>query len=283
MADELRFLSRGALDREHNEDVAGGGKDFLFVIDGATGLTGENVMGRASDACWLAEEMAAALQRGLPDQKRSVGDILEEGLRALAARWPGDPEAGPSAGLAVWRRRGDRLEYYGLGDCDASLLRRDGTALTWREEKLTRLDARVLEEMTALCRRTGCTMAEARQACTGQLLRNRQARNTEEGYWCLDLTGKGLRHARQAELPLAECRSVFACTDGFAQLIQFGAADSLADLHRAAEAQELPALLDRLYALQEADRDMLQVPRFKFRDDASAALMRWAEPCGKEG
>ena len=36
-------------------------------------------------------------------------------------------------------------------------------------------------------------------------------------------------------------------------------------------------MLDLLYQLQERDRDWTVLPRFKFRDDASAGLLEWEE------
>ena len=42
-------------------------------------------------------------------------------------------------------------------------------------------------------------------------------------------------------------------------------------LHRQVMEQGAQALLDRLYDMQEQDREMLRVPRFKLRDDTTAA------------
>jgi len=44
-----------------------------------------------------------------------------------------------------------------------------------------------------------------------------------------------------------------------------------AALHRQVMEQGAQALLDRLYDMQEQDREMLRVPRFKLRDDTTAA------------
>jgi len=277
MRTKQELLTAGALSEDRNEDAVGAGADYLFVIDGASGLTGDNRMGQASDARWFAQEMAAALARDLPVQSLSTESILTRAVNALAAQWPGALEDGPSAGIALWRRQGDSLEYFGLGDCDASAQKTDGSIALWQERRLTALDAGVLAEMTALCRRTGCTMAQAREACAPQLIRNRNLRNTPEGYWCLDLTGAGIPHARRASLPASEVRSLFVCSDGFSQLIGFGVAEDLPSLHRLALARGLSPLKDLLYQLQERDRDWTALPRFKFRDDTSAGLLEWEE------
>lgn len=269
-----RFTPRSVLTRPGgavNEDAAGAGDSWLFVIDGATGLGGEDRM-PPDDAAWLARETAAALTARLPDPARSVEDILAETMAALRAAWPGPASDLPSAGLALFRIAGDRLEYFGLGDCDAALLLADGRTLIWREEALARLDRIALEEAARWRARLGCSPREALERIRPTLRRHRALRNRPEGYWCLDPTGAGLPHARRASLPLADCRSLFLCSDGFSQLIGLGEAADLPGLHRQARARGLEPLADRLWALQEADRDLLRLPRFKLRDDASAVL-----------
>ena len=75
-------------------------------------------------------------------------------------------------------------------------------------------------------------------------------------------------------LPLDQCRSLFLCTDGLAQCVGFGLAADVADLHRRALEQGMPALADALWARQGADPDLERLPRFKLRDDATGALCR---------
>ena len=88
----------------------------------------------------------------------------------------------------------------------------------------------------------------------------------------VDLAGERLvLPERTAELPAGECRSICAYSDGFAQLMQFVPQWDGAALHRQVMEQGAQALLDRLYDMQEQDREMLRVPRFKLRDDTTAA------------
>ena len=116
-------------------------------------------------------------------------------------------------------------------------------------------------------------MQEARRLCADVLRAHRALRNREDGYWCLDPTGAGLPHARRAAFPVRDCRSVFACSDGFSQLIGFGVASSLQELHREVKKSGFQALYQTLWDLQEKDGEMIRLPRFKLRDDASAGLM----------
>ena len=55
-----------------NEDSIGYGKDFIFVIDGATGLRGVNIMGMRSDAEWFSRRLAEQLQIYLNNDTWSI-------------------------------------------------------------------------------------------------------------------------------------------------------------------------------------------------------------------
>lgn len=274
---DIQAVTRAGL--HANEDAVGAGKDFLFVVDGATGLSHRNYMDPRSDARWFAGQTARLLQELLPDRNLSLSDILHTAMDTVLRRWDGPAEALPTAAIAVWRCRGDELELLRLGDCGASAEKADGSVLCWQERELTRLDALVLEQMLTRCRDTGCTMEEARRWATPILQKHRALHNTPEGYWTLDPTGVGIDHAQTARLPLRECRSVCAYSDGFAQLIHFMPGWDAAALHRMLLEQGAQTLMDNLFEKQEQDRDMLLVPRFKLRDDTTAAAARigWEE------
>lgn len=211
----------------------GGGGSFLYVLDGATSLDAAPVMDPVSDAAWLVRETARWLDRHLPEASRPLEDILAQGMAHLLDQWSGPRAALPSAGVAIFRRRGEGVEYFGLGDCAASLQLTDGTFRTWEETALSALDGQALEE--------ACALAQARvlppREPAGDPGHPPPPPGPAEhpgGYWILDPTGVGISHARRETVPLSQCRSLFLCTDGLAQCVGFGLAADVADLHRRA-------------------------------------------------
>ena len=90
-----------------NEDAVGGGGSFLYVLDGATSLDAAPVMDPVSDAAWLVRETARWLDRHLPEASRPLEDILAQGMARLLDQWSGPRAALPSAGVAIFRRRGE--------------------------------------------------------------------------------------------------------------------------------------------------------------------------------
>ena len=262
-----------------NEDAVWAQRDFLFVIDGATGLSGENYMDPVSDACWFAGTTARLLRDMLPENG-PLPDILRGAMERVRLQWQGPEEAMPTASIAIWRCRGKRLELLQLGDCTASAALRDGSVRVWQEKALAELDRVALEQMLMHCRETGCSMEEARKWITPVLRKHRALHNRPGGYWTLDPTGAGISRARLAELPAEQCRSVCAWSDGFAQLSQFVPQWDAATLHKRVLDQGAGSLMDILYEKQERDRALLAVPRFKLRDDTSVAAAQIEEGQG---
>lgn len=260
-----------------NEDAVWAQEDFLFVIDGATGLSGRTYMDPQSDARWFSQRTAQLLRELLPHQDASLRALLHQAMDVLRHEWQGPEENAPTAAIAIWRCRNDELELLQLGDCGASAETAAGTFITWQETALTRLDAIALQKMQEYCRSTGCSMAEARQWVTPLLQKHRALHNQPGGYWTLDPSGAGIDHARTAQLLLSDFRSVCVWSDGYGQLCQFMPQWDAAALHRESLRQGVDTLAALLYEKQEEDSEMLRVPRFKLRDDTSAITARIAE------
>lgn len=266
----------------YNEDAIGYGERFLFVLDGATGLTSDSpVMASDSDAAWFARETAQWLEVHLLSSfERSISEILQQRMQELLSRWKGDLQQLPSAGIAIFRlcKNQDRayLEYFGLGDCLASIERIDGGFYTWREQALENLDAEAIRQALCYHEKYNCSMYESLIAIQDVLRRHRDLRNQPDGYWILDPSGTGISHARYARIPVEQCRSLFLCTDGFAQLIGFGVASDLSELHQKISCGErdIKSLSEQLFVLQSEDCQLLRLPRFKLRDDSSAVFAR---------
>lgn len=262
------------------EDRMGWGDHFLFVIDGASGLTPAHVTKGDSDAAWLAEGLRRSLLKLLPQENYETVEILslcaEELKQEYSKNWEQyyhtDPDY-PSAGIAIVRQRRDRLECFALGDCTVAVERVDGTIQTLEETELSQLDRSALAEMVSLSRKTGCTILEAKQALNDVLIHNRNLRNHEGGYWIFDPSGKGIPHGRTMGIPISEFKAITIMTDGFSQLIEpFGVASSAEDLHRMMTSAGIATLAGQLFARQEADANCGEYPRFKMRDDTTAIL-----------
>ena len=272
----IKWISVGAVSQCRNEDYVGIGDKYVFVLDGATGLTKDNLIGKRygmSDARWFVLRVAEALHRDLSSSKKDIKEILTTCVKEMKGLWTKSFDLCPSAGIVIWRIRGQSLEYFGLGDCDALIEYKNGIKQAICEEKLKNLDEKIIQEMLSLHVKTGCSMQQARKYLIDGLRYHRSLKNKPEGYWTLDITGEGIYHARELSFPAEEVSRVFCCSDGFSQLIQHKKLDSLSVLSSlAAECQDPYFLIQELHRYQEKDREMVRVPRTKFMDDASFAI-----------
>ena len=264
-----------------NEDAIGYGRNYCFVMDGASCLSGKNVVDPISDAAWMAGKVRDGLCALLDaDDPRPTAELLRQVmsqvrqvyLHALREQGVDMPEDSPSAGFALFRVRNGMLEFFGLGDCVGTAKLSDGTNFWSLDQNLPALDQQVLDRMHALHKQTGITMQEAKKSCTDLLLHNRNLRNKPGGYWILDLlSDDGIENATQMSWALTSPICVGAFSDGFAQLTDvFGKYEDYTDLFEAMQKNDLEDMFDCLCALQDADADCTNHPRFKRRDDTCA-------------
>ena len=263
----------------HCEDFIGWGKDYIVAIDGASGLTGSHIMDMDTDAQWFATTLGNALCDGFKNHpETSTMDLLYKILDTMEQQYmnrlttTGDhrPEDAPSAGIALYRQRGDQIEYFGLGDCVGIVKLKNGQYEMGLETNLSALDEKVIQQMTKIHKQTNQTVLEARQEqiCKDMLLKHRMLRNQENGYWILDLSKDGLPHARTAVYAACDVESLSVCSDGFAQLVSpFAYYPNYERLHEGLASASATSLVDTLFQLQEQDPDANNHPRLKFRDD----------------
>ena len=201
-----------------------------------------------------------------------IAQVREEYVQALKTQGINAPEDSPSAGIALFRQRSGRLEFFGMGDCVGVAKLPDGRDFYALDSNLPNLDHQVLEQMMNIHNQTGASMAEAKKACTGLLIQNRNLRNKPGGYWILDLlTDDGIHNAREESWELTEPVCVGAFSDGFSQLAEvFGQYRSYTALFEAMRENDLEEMFQHLCDLQNADPDCTKYPRFKLRDDTCA-------------
>lgn len=264
-----------------NEDIAGFGKDYCFVMDGASCLSGIHVMEQGSDAAWMVNAVKQSLcQRLDSGDARPTRQILQEIIppirqeyeSVLHSRGLHQPEDSPSAGLALFRQREGRLEFFGLGDCVGVAVFPEGNRFVSLDTNLVDLDNTVLEKMKRIHADTGMPILEAKTQCNDLLMANRQKRNRPGGYWVLDLfLDEGMQYAREFSWEMTGPVRVGTFSDGFAQLTElFDCYKGYGELFDAMQTTDLDTMFETLCRVQDSDPLCDRYPRFKLRDDTSA-------------
>ncbi|CAI2934055.1 conserved protein of unknown function [Aminobacter niigataensis] len=266
-----------------NEDSAGGNATCAFVIDGATGLGGDSLVGlHGSDAAWLARfaqstfEELARNGRPMTDVVRELNQRAANVVHEAAPALPIEPWNLPVASFQMVRIEGDDIVTHGLGDCRLFLLGADGSTFSTSAIKGASAQERD-GARTAIAHAGGFATHQALADAPGvreELRRHRAAYNRQGGsVWTLGIEPSAAEHLVTERLePSLPARGLL-CSDGFAALVdQYGRYD-IAEFVGAANTAGLAPLLAELRHIElTEDPDGKQFPRFKVSDDATAVL-----------
>ena len=266
------IVSKSISDRIHNEDVYGFGENFVFVIDGATGLGENDCMGYGDDAKWFVENVAKYLCDHV-----SSGTIIEH-LEMICSqlydtyskqlKFNHKAAYMPSSCISLFRIVDETVEYYGLGDTMGYIEFTDGSYEVMYDQKLVDLDASAIKQMEDIASEKGISPIEARKYIQDILIYNRSLLNTENGYYSLELTGGGLHHAICKSWNLKDVKRVCCMSDGFYEILDYGLYPNVKELVNGVE-KDYEFVFDQLYQAQEKDALGYEVPRFKIRDDTT--------------
>lgn len=268
-----------------NEDRLGHAEHVAFVIDGATGLGDRRFMqSHDSDAAWLAEFAARHFLDLASSVEATTSDTVSELNRAARAAFfeaaAGDlvPRyAWPSAGFAMIRAIGGRIEFCGLGDCKALLLRQDGEVEIHSAlgDFFTAEGEAAARQLSRLGRFDGGSLLGDAETLAG-LRAARERHNTpQSGIWTLGMVEEAGQHVQTARLLASDYTLALLCSDGFSSLADAYGLYAPRELMQAASKNGLAPLGDEIRRIErEIDPDGIRFPRFKQSDDATAVLIR---------
>lgn len=262
-----------------NEDRWGALERAAWVLDGATEIAEQRVLPGPSDASWFADRVDAGLHEraaGTETPAQVLRPIVDQARQAFAqaALRPGAPAMDlPCAALAMIRLDEAGAELISLGDCRVVGTDPDGVTRSFGTSKLTALDARLDDEVVRL-QTGGLSHAEIWQRLLPMIRRHRGLMNLPEGYWNLDLSGRGLDHIEIERWPAPRGAVFLLLSDGFYRLVDTYRRYDYATLLAAAERDGLAPLCRELRAIEAEDAECRRYPRLKRCDDATAVLVR---------
>ena len=264
-----------------NEDCVGGEAALAWVIDAATDVIEEPLVGTASDAAWFAVALNAALCRHARNPPADlarlpalvVPELADEFDRA-ARRKPKQRYEHPSAaGLVV--REGDRgLDYVSVGDWTL-LLEASSGFVRIGTEAADAGDAFIADAIRRYQEREAMPTAENAHSHIWPKIRARRAQmNEPKGYGVWSITPPPAHYVRAGTVQLVQGGTALLATDGLFRLVDVFARYSEQKMFQLALSSGLGALIEELRRLEAADRDNIRYPRAKTWDDATGLLLR---------
>jgi hypothetical protein len=258
-----------------NEDGIGLHGSFAWVIDGATGMSDEQLTSGGSDAAWLAGLIGERLLDLSGDRSLdAVLSRLEADIRSAfdeaTAHVPGiDDHHAPSACLgligAQAGQNGDvAIKGRFLGDVIALVPSETGI-VRWTDERAKPFERKTLAALGAQEHEPG----QVPEAVRRQILENRTKLNQPDGYWVVNprrpWSGRELRF----EASVRPGEPIVLATDGFMRLVDVFEAYSDSSLHAQLAAGRGDSLMQELRERERGDLKAGAYPRVKTHDDAT--------------
>ncbi|WP_210330878.1 hypothetical protein [Microvirga terrestris] len=258
-----------------NEDGAGLRGRFAWVIDGATGLSNDQLTSGGSDAAWLAafiDERLAALSEtegAYLVLRQLEGDVRSAfGEETAHVQDVGDHHA-PSACLGLIELMpGDtgllRLQGHLLGDVVVLVPSEHGID-RWSDERAKPFERKTLAALGA----RGHEPGQIPEAVRRQILENRTRLNQQDGYWVVNPRRPWAGQELRFDAQVRSDAPIVLATDGFMRLVDVFAAYSDHELYDRLAAGKGQDLMQELRERERGDLMAGAYPRVKTHDDAT--------------
>lgn len=278
----LDRVCQSAMSPDSNEDLVYFDDRLALVLDGATGLGEQLLIGEDSDARWLVHTFTQRLNEAL-GQEASVQEALEHAVTCLAEKfWKRigiqkslPVHRLPSAGMALAAVENDELVLARFGDCSLLTFSSGVVRTPFPPSPLETLDRRAIAALSQHIN-AGQSYFEARAAIKDCLKEHRNTMNTPSGYSALSVDARCLDYLEVIRLPIEKIpKRLLLASDGFAAAFAHYDLCTVENI-LSRETEPLSTLVERIRSLENEDTELKRYPRLKPHDDASALLISTA-------
>jgi len=264
----------------YNDDCWGSVSTAVWILDGATALSQDRLFPAApSDAHWFVNAVDFELRHS--DWSKATRPLLRSVMQRVGRRFHLEAverieqvSLWPLASFALIRVYGGRIEFANLGDC--RILWRSSKARTVKSfgsSRVTELDGKVIKEIDRLHREGYKSHALVRNAILPMIEAHRKLKNTPQGYWILDVSGKGISHLQTTTVEAADVERVLLCTDGYYRCVDTYHRRTDQSLLSDSVNNGISAMIRELREIERTDEQCLKFPRMKPLDDATGVLV----------
>ncbi|CAH2215381.1 hypothetical protein [Tepidibacter aestuarii] len=262
-----------------NEDIANINKYGAWVLDGATGLNGKNLIDKDSDAKWYVNQWDEYVKKNFQKIDIDLKTIVKEGINVVKDKYYKKVKDRniksldlPSSSIALIRWVEDTLEYFILGDCTL-IIENNNKLNVIKDDSVTKLDNKVFEAMDEIMKKEGKTLNEAKKEVNNLIVSNRLLKNTDQGYWILGFDTEAVDRALYGKIRLDSDAKLLIASDGFSAITDRYNYINMENLIYETQNKGLDSLCKKLREIEEEDSSGYKYPRFKKNDDASAVYV----------
>lgn len=270
------FKYSNTLHPEYNEDACYVCDTFGFVLDGATGLSGEHITPEKSDALWLVKTASAYLIEHLGDLSQSIVEIVTNCAQVVFQQYQQYANGKtiidtPSCCISLFRVEKDHIVFFTLGDCPILIQFANGKVKQILRKDLVRFDNKIIQKFMQYKKKHHCTFYEAWKVGHDIILDRRIAqKNQPHGYYVLGEDSTKIKKGTLLSYPKDKIKNILIFSDGYAQIYDlFGIVTPSTIWDHIHNQEDADAYYHQLTTHQQADPTYDQYPRFKESDDAT--------------
>ncbi len=261
-----------------NEDYIYASENISFVIDGASGLSGNNhIKSSSNDVVWFVDFWKDYLMENLSDHTMTIADIVSKGVDKVLNSYKDsvDDFASiskydyPSASIAIIRKTKSAFEYFVLGDCTAIFKLRDNNILKLKDDRVSRFDQKVISLIETRRHDLEYGSFKFTEDERELLLSNRMRKNTPGGYFILEFDKKAIREAICGSIAIDEVKEFILSSDGFSISHETYGIVKENELFNVLKLKGPSSLIDDIRRLELEDDSIKRFPRLKLHDDCS--------------
>ncbi|CBH20520.1 conserved protein of unknown function [Acetoanaerobium sticklandii] len=271
--------------KKYNEDISYIGDSWAWVIDGATGLSGRNLLKDKTDASWFVYQWNEYLISNIKNYNFDLSTIIKLGIESIYDKYRFlvkkeedlliSPIDFPSATIALIRWNSNHIEYFLLGDCEILIQNGQTNLVHISDEALKPFDDKVIDLMTNEKIINGLTHDEARDKATSMLVEHRLMKNKPKGYWSLEFDDIAVDMAKKGKICLDQEAKCLLMSDGFSILFQKYLKVDKYKIINFVEKNGLVGCYNLLRDIESNDSECIRYPRLKKSDDSSAVFIRF--------
>jgi hypothetical protein len=280
---QVAFATASRPGKTNNEDLVAAVGSAAWVLDGSSVPPGlPSCCDR--DASWYVGRLSAGIAAALTDQAIELPSAVAAAISSVTAEHETACPAGracgvlgPSATVALVRRRGNALDYLLLGD--TALLLETAQGVTHQSDRrLAQIAPELREQLRAHLRNGGGYHSPQYREMLASLVETERAlRNVEGGYWIASNDPTAAYHSVTGSCTIGagpgEVRRFALLSDGFERTVAvFGLYASWAALMAALVGDGPTKCLAALRAAEAADPHGRRFPRTAANDDASVLV-----------
>lgn len=265
---------------ELNEDKVIYGEDYVLLLDGATSL-GKNIFSNyESDGVWYVECFSKYIKNNIREDAKSCELInnailhITEQIKNVDEKLEGNVM--PSASMVLIRNLPKGLEITSIGDCSVLICFKSGKIELLQDERLPKLDGKVLKRLNDIAREKNINVVQARNEVTEDLIANRRRMNKPEGYQVLSTSEVNFNTVITEIINVDEVETIYTYSDGIAQYYDtLGIVNDFKEFAKILEKFTFEEIVEQIKTVQYEDKNFNEYPRFKISDDATIAQIKF--------